>query len=73
MPKRTHNDFYKRLEQLEARVSPHLVEQQRAFEAIYTATPESAKAVALNKYRRAVNATFRATDRLWKFLDKYQP
>jgi hypothetical protein len=73
MPRQTHGDFYNRLEQLEARIAPLLAEEQRALAALHTAALESAKRVALAKYRRAVNATFRATDRRWKFLAKYQP
>lgn len=60
MPRETHKDFYNRLE-------------QPALAALHTAALDSAKRVALVKYRRAVNATFRATDRRWKFLAKYQP
>jgi hypothetical protein len=73
MPRQTHRDFYNRLEQLEARIAPLLAEEQRALAALRAAALDSAKRVALAKYRRAVNATYRATDRRWKFLEKYQP
>jgi hypothetical protein len=73
MPRQTHRDFYNRLKQLEARVAPLLAKEQRALAALHSATAEPEKMVALAKYRRAVNATFKATDRRWKFLEKYQP
>jgi hypothetical protein len=73
MPRQTHKDFYKRLEQLETRIDPRLLEEQKARKELYAAGSGSTRTVALNKYRRAVNATFRATDRRRKFLEKYQP
>lgn len=73
MARQMHRDFYGRLEQLEARIAPLLAAEQKALSALHTAASESAKSSALAIYRRAVNATFRATDRRWKFLAKYQP
>ena len=73
MPRQQHRDFYNRLEQLEARIAPLLAEEQRALATLHSAAAERERRVALAKYRRAVNATFRVTDRRWKFLTKYQP